>query len=389
MRNRSALGLLLILSPFVFSFAFGLDIYVPIIPKIGHIFDTTQAMVQMTLSLFLLANGVGELLIGPVSDQIGRFKTIVISAMLYSLGGALSAMSATIGVLIVARIICALGASGLLVVAFAIIRDLYSGNQSAKMMSFLNAAIGISPTFAPIIGGYLDHAFGWESVFWFLAALGGVTLVVCLIFVKETHPVEKRVRITLGVFKRYKQLFSNKIFLKYAIFAGLGVSICFSFFSVSSLILIKLLHIKEIHFGYYFALFGLVIGIGGIISGHVAARWGVDKTIRLGVIILLIGGLSMFLTQYTLGLTLWGFMISTMIACTGAIFLIGSGAAGAMEPYPQMAGLAAAGLGFLQFFISSAIGSLLMLFPVASSLSFSIAIIVVGILAIINTVVLR
>lgn len=381
MKQHNKFILILILAPFVFSFAFGLDIYVPIVPEMQRVFHTTPFMVQLTLSLFLLINGIGQLLIGPLSDQFGRYKIITLSGVLFIIGSVLSALSVDIDMLIAARMLCALGACGLLVVAFAIVRDLYSGNESAYMYSFLNGAIGISPTFAPIIGGYLAVAFGWQAVFWFLAALGILVLLTTYFFISETLPHENRQRVGRNIFQRYWSVFRQRSFLVYATFAGFGITIFFSFFSVSSFIIINLLHVAVQHFGYYFAVFGLVILCGGFITGLVVVRIGINKTIFYGVILMLLGGVLMLLSDIYLGLHLATFLVTTAIACFGASFLAGAAAAGVMEPFPHMAGTAAAGLGAMQFIISSLIGTLLMHWPVTSSTSYAICIISVGIAA--------
>jgi len=257
------------------------------------------------------------------------------------------------------------------------------------MFSFLNAAIGISPTFAPIIGSYLTLAYGWQSIFWFLVGLGLSTLGIGLFFIKETHPIHKRIRLNKQIFKRYWGLLTNKAFFKYILHSGLGVSVCFSFFSVSSLIVINLLRMSIIDFGYVFALFGLVIGVGGIFSGFIVTRLGINRTLQLGILSIALGGILMLLIDIFFGLSLWGFMVPTVIACTGAVFLIGAGAAGAMEPFPHIAGTAAACLGCSQFVIASFIGSILMLFPVTSSVSYAIALLIISVIAKINDILFR
>lgn len=389
MRSHNKIIVLLVLTPFVFSFAFGLDIYIPIIHAMQMVFNTTQAMVQLTLSLFILTNGIGQLVFGPISDRFGRFKVIVISGVLFTLGALLSALVRTIDLLILARIICALGTSGLFVVSFAIVRDIFSERESGMMLSFLNAAISISPTFAPIIGGYLAVAYGWTSVFWFLMGLGVMTMLLSLFCIRETHLKEKRIPLNLQVFKRYWQLFSNRHYLSYVLLAGWGVGICFSFFSVSPLIIIRLLQVPMEHFGYYFALFGIAIAVGGMLGGKVIHRFGPKCATYVGIVLMTIGGIAMLAGQSFLGLSLMWFMATTTIACMGAVFLIGAGAAGAMAPFAHMAGTAASGLGFVEFAVSAVVGSALMLFPVTSSNSYGIAIIIVSGLAVLTVWLLR
>lgn len=389
MKHHNKFILIFILAPLVFSFAFGLDIYVPIVPEMQRVFHTTPFIVQLTLSLFLLTTGIGQLIIGPLSDQFGRYRIIALSAILFIIGSILSACSVDIGMLIMARMICALGACGLLVVSFAIIRDLYSGKESAQMYSFINGAIGISPTFAPIIGGYLAVTWGWQAVFWFLAALGILVLFTTCFFITETLPYERRQKVGRNILQRYWTVFRNKSFLVYACFAGLGITIFFCFFSVSSFIIIDLLHIAVQNFGYYFAVFGLVLLFGGFITGLLVMRFGINKTIFYGILLILLGGLLMLFTNIYLGLHLMTFLFSTAIACFGAAFLAGAAAAGVMEPFPHMAGTAAAGLGASQFIISSAIGTLLMHWPVTSSISYAICIISVAVVALLLSLCLK
>ncbi len=301
----------------------------------------------------------------------------------------LSAFAISVYLLIAARIICALGASGLLVTAFAIVRDLFSGVKSAVMFNFLNSATAISPTFAPIIGGFLAATFGWRSVFWFLTALGGITIFITLFFVEETLIKEKRRYVSLNVVKDYIDIFSNKHFLHYMLFSGIGIAICFSFFSISPFIIIKILHISEKYFGFYFAIFGLVLACGGIVNGWLVTKIGIDNTLKLGTIFLLAGGVSMLLVDKFLGLSLIGFMSTTVVACIGAVCFMGSGAAGAMEPFSEKTGMAAAALGFGPFAIAAITGAIMMLFPISSSLPYAITLIILSAMALLNIIIFK
>ena len=375
-KNRAIIAL--ILAPFVFSFAFGMDIYVPVIPEIRQIFHTSQFLVQLTLSLFILSIGIGNIFLGPISDHFGRLKVIFYSTLLFIIGALGCGAAPNISLLITARVVCAIGACGMLIVAFAIVRDLFSGEDSAQLYSWLNAAIGISPTFAPILGGYIAVIWHWRAVFWFLAFLGLLVLLLSICFIRETLPIEKRQSFNRQAFARYKIIFSNRMFLRYMLFAAAGVSVCFSFFSVSPFIIIKILHVKQQLFGYYFAIFGLAISLGGIAAGKVVAKYGVDVAIGCGLFMICFGGLLMLFGNLIYGLHLMLFMITVFISSVGAIFCLGSGAAGAMEPFPEYAGTAAASLQAGQFVISAIIGTILMHFPIHSSISFAICILLVG-----------
>lgn len=381
MKQYSSGQLVLILTPFVFSFALGLDIYIPIIPQMTLIFDTSAAMIQLTLSLFLFITGAGQLVIGPLADRYGRRAIFAFASLCFTFGSLGCALSTHIAWLIAARVISAIGACGMLVTAFAIVRDLFSSRHSAKMYSFLNGAIGISPTFAPVIGGYLAYYLGWQSIFYFLALNGLLALFISWYFIKETIDKAQRVEIDSSIFKRYYDIFSNKRFIVYAALAGLSEGVFFCFFSVSPHLIIDKLGIPTYQFGYYFAVFGIVIALGGLASGKIVAKIGVQKTIAIGLALMLFGGSSMLLWYYLGELSLEGFLLPMVISCTGAIFVVGGAASEALEPFGAIAGTAAAAFGAVEFGISAVGGSLLMLFPTTSTIPYGISIILTAFLS--------
>jgi MFS transporter, DHA1 family, chloramphenicol/florfenicol resistance protein len=381
MRNYKTSQLVFTLTPFVFSFAFGLDIYIPIVPQMAHLFATSQAMIQLTLSLFLFTTGVGQLFIGPLADQFGRKKIFFVSSLLFALGSLICASSTHITWLIAGRFISSLGACGMLVTSFALVRDLYTKEESAKMYSFLNGAIGISPTFAPILGGYLSVYFGWQAVFLFLTLIGLLALFTTALFVEETLPQENRVKFDRGIFHRYWNIVRTRQFFIFATLAGLAEGVFFCFFSISPFIIIDLHGIPTHEFGYYFAVFGLVISLGGVASGKTVERIGISSTIGLGIFLMLLGGLSMIGWHLWADPSLKGFLIPMVIACTGAIFVVGGSASAALEPFPTIAGTASAAFGAFEFGISALIGSCLMLFPTDSTIPYGISIVMTGILA--------
>ena len=378
MKNYKTLPLTLILTPFVFSFAFGLDIYIPIVPQMAAQFHTSQAMIQLTLSLFLFFTGAGQLLIGPLSDQFGRKKVLYLSALAFALGSLICALSPHISWLIAGRLVSSLGACGMLVTSFALVRDLFSAEESAKMYSFLNGATGISPTFAPLLGGYLSLYFGWQSNFIFLSFIGLSAFALTKLFIKETLPVVKRVKIEASVFRRYWDILTNRQFLIHAALAGLAESVFFCFFSLSPYIIIDLHGIPVHEFGYYFAIFGLVIALGGAFSGKLIEKIGIHAMLGLGIALMFIGGIAMLACHHLSDPSLSGFLIPMAIACTGAIFLVGSAASAALEPFGAMAGTASAAFGAFEFGLSAIAGSCLMLFPTDTTAPYGIAIVLIA-----------
>jgi DHA1 family florfenicol/chloramphenicol resistance protein-like MFS transporter len=376
--KQNKIALILFLAPFVFSFAFGLDIYIPVVPEIKEAFHTSSFMVQMTLSLFMLTVAIGQLVIGPLSDQLGRLKTSLISIVIFIIGSLMCVLAHSIGVLILARIICAFGACGMLVIAYTMIRDLYSGSEFAQMYSWLNAAIGVSPTFAPLIGGILATYYGWRAVFWFLAIMGIMILISTIFIRQETLPVSARQKVDSKILLRYWSIVKSPRFIKNALCTAFGVSICFCFFSISPFILITLLHVSVKTFGLYFALFGLAVGVGGYLAGYIIGKKGIEFTVFVAIFLMILGGLLMLLTNLILGLHIATFLFSMVLSCTGAIFICGACASTAMEPFGKIAGTASAVLQAIQFSLASLIGSILLHFPVVSTIPYSILIILSG-----------
>lgn len=380
MKNYKIYQFILIFTPFVFSFAFGLDIYIPIVPQMTEIFSTSQGMIQLTLSLFLFITGAGQLFVGPLSDQYGRKIVLYASSAFYAIGALGCIVSPNIYWLLFFRVVSGFGACGMLVTAFAIVRDLFTQEKSAKMYSFLNGATGISPTFAPILGGYLALYFGWTSVFIFLAFIGMIALMITKQCVKETHPKENRVKVDKQIFARYWEIFTHRKFIKYALIAALADSVFFCFFSVSPVIIIKLHEVPAHEFGYYFALFGLVIAIGGFVGGKIVEKVGISLTIAIGIALVMLGGVSMLACHYLSLPGLFGFLIPMAISCAGAMFLIGASASAALEPFGLVAGTAAAAFGCIEFGLSAFAGSVLMAFPIASSVPYALSLVIIALL---------
>lgn len=378
MQNYSEKKLLLILAPLISSFAFGLDIYVPIVPLLVEKLQTTQFMVQLTLSSFVLMMGVGQLVMGPLADRYGRRKIVLISSILYTLGAICSAIAVGIYTLITARIIMAAGGCGLLVCAFAVVRDVCEGDKSAKMFSYLNSSIGMSPIFAPIIGGYLAYYFGWRAPFWFLIIWGIYAMTTIYFLLQETLPVEQQISFDNKIWARYYTIIKNKQFLLYTFAVSVGISMFFLFFSVSSFILIKELHVELEHFGYYFAFMGITVFAGSIISGHLSTKLGAHKTIFFAIFLVLIGGFSMLAWHYITGLTRMSFVIPMLPIGVGAACLMGAGAGLALGPYAAMAGTASAVLGCCEFLFASIVGGVVMHWPIVNTLPMAYAVIILG-----------
>ncbi len=355
-----------LLAPVVFSFALALDTYMPVIPEMKAILNTSQEMVQLTLSLFFLVTGFGQLILGPLSDQFGRYKILFISVSLFFIGSLLCALSNHIGWLIAFRIIQGFGACGMSVSAFAIVRDAFSGKKSAMIYSFLNAMISISPILGPIIGVLLTAYFPWHAVFYFLAGLGAFTLILTILFIKESAHPNNRKPFNFSLFGRYLSICKSLTFWAYTLPAIAGVSAFFTLFSMTPYI-IQTLEEPRSQIGIFFGLAGGAFLIGSLISGAVVHKLGVLKTSILGSILILSSGILLIIIYQLFGLSLWGFFGPSMLATFGCALTAGSGASGALEPFGAYPGAASAMFGALELGGSSVVGSVATLFAINTS----------------------
>lgn len=377
------LPMVLMLTPFVFSFAFAMDIYIPAVPQMKNFFHTSQSNIQLTLSIFMWVCGLGQLILGPATDQYGRRPLMIISVLLFIIGSILCTVAQSVGFLTFARVFQSLGGCGMLVTSFAIVRDQFSGRESAKVYSFLNCGLAISPLFAPIIGSYLSKWFNWRAGFLFLTIMSILILILALLKITETLSPEKRTRVDRKIFIRYWEILLNKTFIVNAFCSTVGLSIFFVFFSSSPYIIINLIKVPLQYFGYCFFMVGLTFFIGSLISAKTAERWGTHKTIIWGSSIMLFAGALMFVWYETAGLSLAQFLIPCMIAGIGGALIMGAGLAGAMEPFGHLAGSAAALAGSLEFLGSGLIGSLVMHLQVTSTVPLSLTMLILSALALI------
>ena len=309
MKKRITLPItLLALAPLMMALPFAMDIYVPAVPRISALFHISDAVMQLTLNLFMLVSGIMQLVIGPLSDAYGRRSVTLLSIVIFSIGCLTCAASTSITQLILGRFIEAVGACGMMVLGFAIARDLYADTKLAKVYSILNGLIAFSPMFAPFIGSFLDIHFGWPMTFESLLVFSILAVLLYFPLLPETCLPAQRQPITRRIFINYSKIFLTPIFFFYSLAASIGLSYLFIFCATSPVILIKLLHIPEADFGYYFCFMGLSFFIGSIVSVLVVGWLKIYRTVMLGFMITLIGGISMAVWYYNTGLTLNNFI---------------------------------------------------------------------------------
>jgi DHA1 family bicyclomycin/chloramphenicol resistance-like MFS transporter len=329
--------------------ALSIDMFLPSLPAIAAAFDTPPATVQLTVTLFLMAFAAAQLVYGPVSDRFGRRRVLIVGLGLYTVAGLACALAPTVGILIGARVLQALGGGAGPVVARAVVRDLYEQERAARVFSYMSMVQSLNPMLAPVVGGYVYEALGWRAVFYVLAGAGVVFVTLMMTAVHETN-----LRRDLAALQPRQMgrniavLFSDRSYLAYVAVNALMFGGQFAFISGSAFVLIDLLGVSPSTFGLCFAGVALGIMTGTLLSGRFGGRLGLDRTILGGTALGATAGLTLASLSWSGVLTVPAVIVPMYVFAVGLGLTLPNGMAGAIGPFPRMAGLAAALAGFLQ-----------------------------------------
>ncbi|MEI8146985.1 MAG: multidrug effflux MFS transporter, partial [Alphaproteobacteria bacterium] len=333
------------------------DMYLPSLPDIGRALNASTAKVQLTLSAFLVGFAIGQVIFGPISDRYGRKPVLLASLALYALASIACALATTIDLLIIARFVQAIGACGPIVLARAIVRDLYSGPRAGRELSIMGTIMGIVPALAPILGGLLHIAFGWTSSFWFTGLFGLITMVIVVARLPETVLERSTAPISpLGIIRTYGTILKNRAFVAYTTMFAATYGGLFSFISGSSFVLQDLYGLSPDAYG---AAFGFtVIGFisGTLIGTRLVQRRGLNAALRLGVLLLLTASATMILGVALAIPSAFAVLVPMAIYTGGVGLMMPNSMAGALTPFPDRAGAASSLVGFLQMSFAALVG---------------------------------
>ncbi len=353
------------------------DMYLPSLPDIARALTASTAQVQLTISAYLIGFAVGQIIYGPISDRHGRKPVLLAALGLYSAATFICALSPSIDVLIAARALQALGGSGCIMVARAIVRDLYSGPRAGRELSVMGSVMALAPVVAPIVGGVLQTAFGWRSVFVTLVIAGvGGAIVIWLVLPETLRQKASEPVSPASMLRSYGVVVRNPAYLAYMALATGSYAGLFAWISGASFVLQNLYGLSPLDFGIAFALSAVGYLTGTNLATRFVMRLGLDRTIGFGCCALAAGGLGMVASVAL------GFASAFALVLPVAVYLAGMGMvlpqsiAGAMTPFPERAGAASALFGFVQQSIAAmcgaTVGALLghNAWPVASAVAF-------------------
>ncbi len=333
------------------------DMYLPALPAITAGLSTSVAGTQLTLSVFLVGFACGQFLYGPMSDRFGR-KPVLMTGLAIFIAATLACIVApSIETLIVARFVQAVGASGPIVLARAIVRDLYEGPRAGRELSRMGTIMGVVPAIAPILGGVVHELLGWRAVFAAILVFGVVLAAVVGSGLPETLKARSPAPISpRSILQGFATLLRHPTYRVYVLLSALTYSGLFAFISGSSFVLQQGYGLSEIAFAWSFALMVAGFISGTLVAQRVVGRRGLDGTIALGVACQASGGIAM------VALAAIGTGSSFEITLPMALYAVGVGLtmpqcmASAMTPFPERAGAASSLLGICQMSLAAIVG---------------------------------
>ncbi|WP_298045330.1 multidrug effflux MFS transporter [uncultured Microbacterium sp.] len=343
------LGALTALGPFT------IDLYLPAFPVLQEDFQTTAAAIQLTLTGTMIGFALGQLIVGPLSDKVGRRVPLLIVTALHVCASLAAAFAPTLGLLGVARVFMGVGAAAGGVVAMAIVRDLFGGQRLVVMLSRLALVSGVAPVIAPLIGSALLAVMPWRGIFLVLTAYGLVMLISAIALVPETLPKARRGGPGgTTVLQRYKSVFSDRVFIGVLIIGGMTFSGLFSYLSASSFLFQEGYGFDAQQYGLLFAVNSLGVVLGVQTASRLAARFGPQWVLAFSTAVLVLASTAIILNDQ-LGGGLWGTMIALFVFMTACGFTFPCVQVLALDRHGKAAGTAASIIGATNFGVAGLI----------------------------------
>ncbi|WP_019634276.1 multidrug effflux MFS transporter [Actinomadura atramentaria] len=344
------IALVVVLGALTATAPLSIDMYLPALPELTDDLGTVAARAQLTLTACVVGLALGQVVAGPLSDRLGRRRPLVAGLAAYAAASLLCAVAPTVGTLTAARFAQgAAGAAGI-VIARAVVRDLYDGTAAAKFFATLMLVNGLAPILAPVVGGQLLRVMPWPGVFAVLAGIGLALLVASLAGLPETLPPERRA--TGGVaatLRTFRGLLADRAFVGYALTLGFAFAALFTYISGSPFVLQDIYGLSPQQFSVAFGVNSVGIVAAGQVGGRLVGRVALGRLLGAGLALVAAGGAGL-LTVVLAGAGTAGVLPALFLVAAGQGLVLPNATALALADRPAgSAGSASALLGLAQF----------------------------------------
>ncbi|SHH43447.1 multidrug effflux MFS transporter [Bradyrhizobium erythrophlei] len=330
------------------------NILLPSLPQMATSLKVSTASVTSAITIFLTVFAIGQLVVGPISDRYGRRWPVLTGFAVFLTGSLWCGLANDLPDLLIGRVIQAAGACATSVLSRAIARDLFSGAALARAMALIMIAMAAAPGFSPLLGGALDHYFGWRSEFAFVGLFATLGAVAYSAVLGETHRSTRIPLDPLAIARTYFGLSTDRRFLVPAATVSLIMGGLFAMFSAAPRVLIEGLGFTPIQLGLFFAGTVMIVFAAGMLATQLAPRFGLDRSIRGGLVAAAAGSVAILLVA-SLHATFLPFLGAMCVFLLGMGIVNPLGTAQALSPFGEKAGAASALVGFWQM-MGAAIG---------------------------------
>ena len=335
-----------------------LNIFIPSMPGLQAEFGVSYGMAQLTLTLYLIGMAVCQLIYGPLSDRHGRRPMLLGGLAVFVVASLAAAVAPSIKVLIAARLLQAIGGAAGIVLARAMVRDVFERDKSASVISYITMAFVVAPMVAPVLGGFIDKVSGWRMDFWLLAAIGAMVLAAAWRMLPETHVNRGSSSAAPSLIEGAWRLFQIPRFRGYAATLAFTSAVFFSFLGGAPHVMVDVLHRTPLEYGLWFATVSLGYMIGNFLSGRYTQAVGIDRMVLAGCVFTLGGGFLCLAAAISGLLSPPTLFLPMAFAAFGNGLSIPNGTTGAISVDPRMTGAAAGWSGFAQMACGAAASQL-------------------------------
>ncbi|MFK7791784.1 MAG: multidrug effflux MFS transporter [Devosiaceae bacterium] len=325
-----------------------MNIYLPSLPGMAVDLQASDAQLQLTLSVYLFAVAVTQLIIGPLSDRFGRRPTLIFGLVLFLLATLFCRFATSIEALIFARGLQAIGGCAGMVIGRAIVRDVSTRDQAASLLGYVTMGMAIAQMIGPAIGGLLDGFYGWRASFDLLLIVGGVLLVLVVMTLRETHNSRQSKLSVASLIESHKALMREPRFWAFSLTGAMASGVFFAFLGGGPIISQRILGLAPVEYGFYFTMIAAGYAVGNFLSGRYSMRVGPPHMILAGNVLLLLAMVLMaalLAAQWMHPLMLFGPMLISSLA-NG--LTMPNAFAGALSVRPELAGTASGLSGAIQ-----------------------------------------
>ncbi|MFB7515375.1 Bcr/CflA family multidrug efflux MFS transporter [Streptomyces sp. NPDC056144] len=334
-----------------------MDMYLPALPEVTGALHAPAATVQLTLTACLAGMALGQLVVGPMSDKWGRRRPLLVGMVVYVLATAVCALAPTADLLIGFRLLQGLAGAAGIVIARAVVRDLYDGVEMARFFSTLMLISGVAPIVAPLVGGQILRITDWRGVFHVLAVIGILLTLVVWRFLGETLPPERRHEGGVGdALRTMRGLLADRTFTGYVLTGGLSFAALFAYLAASPFVVQEIYGASPQTFSLLFGLNSVGLIAAGQVNGKLlVGRVSLDKVLAWGLAVILLAAVALLLmTSGVFGnVGLVPVAAGLFVLMTAMGFTLPNSNAQALMRTPHAAGSASALLGTSSFLVGA------------------------------------